>query len=116
MGHSGCGGIHGLMFPEKIAGEPYISRWVSLANPVLAELKAEKPMEDAVLRTRRCEEGAVLLSLENLLSYDWIHDKADAGELSLHALYYDMKAGSLNIWNADIEDFEPSHALFAPRG
>ena len=25
MGHSGCGGIHGLMFPEKIAGEPYIS-------------------------------------------------------------------------------------------
>lgn len=116
MGHSGCGGIHGLMFPEKIAGEPYISRWVSLANPVLAELKAENPMEDAVLRTRRCEEGAVLLSLENLLSYDWIHDKADAGELSLHALYYDMKAGSLNIWNADIEDFEPSHALFAPRG
>lgn len=57
MGHSGCGGIHGLMFPEKIAGEPYISRWVSLANPVLAELKAENPMEDAVLRTRRCEEG-----------------------------------------------------------
>lgn len=30
MGHSHCGGIHGLMTPESIAGETYIQDWVSM--------------------------------------------------------------------------------------
>ena len=33
MGHSNCGGIHGLLNPEKIRSEEFISRWVSLALP-----------------------------------------------------------------------------------
>lgn len=108
MGHSNCGGIYGLLHPEKIRSERFISGWVSLASPVLEELEHEEPNEPAPVRCRRCEEGAVLMSIDNLLSYDWVKERVDAGSLALHALYYDMVTGSLNVWNAEIEDFEPT--------
>ncbi len=124
MGHSNCGGIAGAMHPEKIAGERYISGWVQLANPVVEALRREEELSpesaagdllkgdavhDPAAFVRRCEEGAVLLSLENLLSYSWLQDRVEAGTLGLHALYYDMHAASLNLWNAEREEFVPSH-------
>ena len=84
---------------------------MSLASPVAEEIRREEPEAGCELLARRTEEGAVLLSIENLLSYAWLRERVEAGTLSLHALYYDMKAKTMNIWNAEIEDFEPiSHA------
>lgn len=108
MGHSNCGGIHGLLHPSTVAKERYISRWLCLAHPVLEELEHEDPDEPAPIRARRCEEGAVLMSIDNLLSYDWIKSRVDAGTLELHALYYDMADGMMNVWNPVKEDFEPA--------
>ncbi|KAB7649594.1 hypothetical protein FG381_10370 [Sutterella faecalis] len=95
------------IFRGKIADEKWISRWVSLAVPVAEEIRREEPLAETELLARRTEEGAVLLSLENLLSYAWLREKVESGTLSLHALYYDMKAKTMNIWNAEKEDFEP---------
>ena len=108
MGHSNCGGLHGLLHPSTVAKERYISRWLCLAHPVLEELEHEDPDEPAPIRARRCEEGAVLMSIDNLLSYDWIKSRVDAGTLELHALYYDMADGMMNVWNPVKEDFEPA--------
>ena len=108
MGHSNCGGIHGLLHPDTVANERYISRWLCLAHPVLEELEHEDPNEPAPIRARRCEEGSVLMSIDNLLSYNWIKSRVDAGTLELHALYYDMANGTMNVWNAAKEDFEPA--------
>lgn len=110
MGHSNCGGIHGALFPKKVEAEHWISRWVALASPVIAELEEVHSDEDPHDRTRRAEEGAILLSIENLLSYDWVHKRVETGNLHLHALYYDMVGKSLNVWNSELEDFEP-HVL-----
>ncbi len=107
MGHSNCGGIAGLFNPKKIRNERYISRWVSLACPVVVKINEENPGEPEPQRVRLCEEASVLLSLENLLSYSWIEEAVQNGALSLHALYYDMHLGSLNVWNPMTEDFEP---------
>lgn len=45
MGHSHCGGIHGLMAPETIAGETYIQDWVGIASPALERLKLLRAMK-----------------------------------------------------------------------
>ncbi len=106
MGHSHCGGIHGLMTPESIAGETYIQDWVSIASPALERLQAMTGDEDEKTRSRRCEEGAVLISLDNLLSYPWIAERVKNGQLKLHALYYDLSEGNLYRFSPDSEDFE----------
>lgn len=124
MGHSACGGIHAALFPEKIKKEFFLSRWVQMAHPVSEELRRELtaaptpevlPDPSAPEFVRRVEEGTVLQSIENLLSYDWIEAKVQEGTLSLHALYYDLKSGTLYVWNAEKEDFEPSQEHHCPK-
>ncbi len=108
MGHSNCGGIHGLLHPEAVAHEDYIADWVKQAAPAAASLEhAESEHE----RHRLAEEGAVLLSIDNLLSYDWIRERTEAGLLALHAVYYDLENHSLDLWDAEKEDFVPTPAL-----
>lgn len=108
MGHSNCGGIAGLLNPHAIRSEQYINRWVSLACPAVHKINMENPNEPASEKSRLCEEAAVLLSLENLLSYHWIEEAVQDGKLALHALYYDMHNGTLNVWNSELENFEPA--------
>ena len=66
------------------------------------------------VRARHCEEGAVLLSLDNLLSYPWISSKVEEGSLKLHALYYDLGEGELYRFSPEKEDFLPL-ALKTPK-
>ena len=124
MGHSNCEGIHAALNPEKVASEAHILRWVQLANPVIEELAREgalpdaaegEPALDPAAFVERCEKAAVLLSIENLLSYDWLRERVLASTLGLHALYYDMHAASLNIWDAVRERFVPTHEIARPK-
>lgn len=107
MGHSNCGGIHGLLHPEVVEHEDYIADWVNQAQPAVDRALEDDEHE----RHRRTEEGAVLLSIDNLLSYAWIRERTDAGTLTLHAVYYDLETHSLNLWNAEVEDFRPVPGL-----
>ena len=70
MGRSNCGGIHWLFNIDKINSERYVNRWVSLACQAVARIEHENPNLEPETRARLCEEGSVLLSIENLLSYD----------------------------------------------
>lgn len=106
MGHSNCGGIAGLFNPQAVRKERFTSKWISLACPAVERINEENSQEDLIQRMRLSEEAAVLLSIENLLSYPWIEEAVQAQSLSLHALYYDMREGTLNVWNSEIEDFE----------
>lgn len=108
MGHSNCGGIHGLLHPEAVAHEDFIADWIEQAAPVLKNLREADAEHE---RHRRAEESAVLLSLENLLSYDWIRQRCDDGELNLHAAYYDLESHSLLLWDDNEEDFVSAAAL-----
>lgn len=114
MGHSNCGGIHGLLHPHEIEHEAYISGWLKLAAPVIDELQKHADVHQLPDKHRRCEEGAVLLSIDNLLSYEWIAERVQSAKLKLHALYYDMHEGRMYIWDAQQEDFICSSELKPP--
>ncbi len=105
MGHSNCGGIQGIFNPEKLASDQYVARWVSLACPVAKEVVRENPEATLEEKLRMSEEAGVLFSMENLLSYSWVAEPVKAGKLFVHALYWDMNAGHLLIWNSQKEDF-----------
>ncbi len=106
MGHSNCGGIAGLLNPEKIEKEKHIRKWLAIAEPTLHRLDDLTHEESKRVRYRHCEEGAVLLSINNLLSYDWIRERVECNTLELHALYFDLGEANLYRYNKDKEDFE----------
>lgn len=109
LGHSNCGGICGLMHPEKIAHDCHVLPWVRMASPAIDAVMADaEGLSDSEIR-KRCEEASVLLSTDNLLSYDWIRSRIASKELHLHTWYFDLSKGDLLAYDADEESFIPLH-------
>lgn len=107
LGHSQCGGINALMNSAKgeIAGE-FISKWVSIAasarDKVLQEF-ADAPEEKQL---RACEKESILVSLNNLMTFPWVRERVNRGQLSLHGWYYNICTGQLRCYNQLAREFE----------
>ncbi len=108
MGHAQCGGIRALMEHKTPTcnEEELIAKWLGIAEDarqqVLQELK-DKPMQ---MLTNACEQSAILVSLENLMSYPWISSRVHQGKLALHGWYFDMQGGELYEYQPESGAFE----------
>ncbi|ADU67071.1 carbonic anhydrase [Desulfurispirillum indicum] len=108
LGHSQCGGIKGLMDGIcECSKQSFIGSWVGIAQAakekVLKEL-SHKPVE---VQNQACEKAAILLSLENLLSFPWIKERVENGSLELHGWYFDLQAGTLSGLSQETGNFIP---------
>ncbi|MDP1594348.1 MAG: carbonic anhydrase [Gallionella sp.] len=105
LGHAHCGGINALMRDEGTCSE-FIGKWVSIAQRARERVYAELPNKPPALQSRACEQAAILVSLENLLTYPWIAQRVAAGVMHLHGWYFDMADGSLLQYNPAGNAFE----------
>jgi len=107
LGHSSCGGIRALMDGEGITENHYefIGAWVSIARQARERVLRELAGETEAVRTKACEQWAISLSLDNLQSFPWIHERVEAGTLALHGWYFDMDAGELLGYRAETASF-----------
>ena len=111
LGHSGCGGIQALLDPASLHDESFVANWVSLAAPALERMREDVRDESPADRQRHCEEAAILVSIDNLLSYPWIQERVAAHELSLHAWYFDMSRGALLAYFPDSETYRRAYGF-----
>jgi carbonic anhydrase len=109
LGHSGCGGIRALMDGEGTTRHEYefIGTWVNIARPARERVLRELAGESAAVQTKACEQGAIELSLENLMSFPWIRERVEAGVLALHGWYFDIEAGQLLAYSPETASFKP---------
>ena len=109
LGHSGCGGIRALMDGEDSTASQYefIGAWVSISAPVRDRVLRELAGRPQAEQMKACEQGAIALSLENLLSFPWIRERVEAGTLALHGWYFDLDAGQLLAYSPQTESFAP---------
>jgi carbonic anhydrase len=70
-------------------------------------VRRELPHKPIDLQARACEQAAILLSLENLLSFPWIAQRVNNGTLSLHGWYFDMSQGELLGYDAATQTLIP---------
>ena len=107
LGHSNCGGVKGCQdmcagdAPELEMKSSFVGRWMDILRPGYARVM-DLP-ED--LRTRALEHQAVLVSLENLMTFPFIRDEVTAETLTLHGLWADIGEGAL-------EQFDPADGRF----
>lgn len=109
IGHSSCGGVKGCYdmcsghAPELEETSSYVGRWMDILRPAFGRLP-EAPEGD---RVTALEKEAVLVSLENIMTFPFAREAVEAGRLTLHGLWHDIGTGSL-------EHFEPESARFCP--
>jgi carbonic anhydrase len=107
FGHAQCGGIRALM--QRVgSGVPdsFISDWMELAESARASVERELPDAAPEICARACEQNAIGVSLQNLMTFPWVHERVEAGRLSLHGWYFDIEQGQLLQYNATVRQFE----------
>ncbi len=105
LGHAQCGGIRALMSDADSKTE-FIGKWISIARRARERVRAELPSKPLALQERACEQVAILVSLENLMTYPWIAQRMEAGTIHLHGWYFDIAAGALLHYDPARNAFE----------
>jgi len=105
LGHARCGGIQALL--DGAEDGEFIPRWVGIAERARAQVHAELAHEPPAAQARACEQAAILVSLENLLTFPWIRERVELGRLVLHGWYFDLEKGVLLGYDAEHKRFEP---------
>jgi carbonic anhydrase len=116
LGHSHCGGIQALMDGEGITQQRYefIGPWVSIAKRARERVLRELPHKPPHLQARACEQAAILISLDNLLSFPWIRERVDDNTLALHGWHFDIDTGELLAYSTETATFSPLFAKPLP--
>ena len=108
LGHSQCGGVQGCAdmcagrAPELEKRTSFVGGWMDIlrvAYPKVAHLEGRE-------QTLALEREAVLVSLENLMTFPFVREKVEAGQLELHGLWTDIGEGDLWVYSADSDTFE----------
>ena len=108
LGHSNCGGIQALMDGEGITEHHYqfIGPWVSIAKRARDQVLRELPQKTPEVQAKACAQAAILVSLENLLTFPWIRERVEAKTLILHGWYFDMDHGQLLSYSNETATFD----------
>ncbi|MFA6970832.1 MAG: carbonic anhydrase [Gallionella sp.] len=108
LGHEHCGGIQTLM-QTGVESNPdsFIDDWMKLVESARVSVERDYADADKEQRQRACEQRAILVSLENLLTYQWIAQRVASKTLRIHGWYFDIKQGQLLGYNSKTGQFEP---------
>jgi len=110
VGHSHCGGVRGCHdmcsghAPELEEKSSFVGRWMDLLRPGYERVK---DIADEGERVRALEKQAILVSLDNLMTFPFVEEAVKANKLSLHGLWNDIGDGGL-------EQYTPEDGIFKP--
>jgi carbonic anhydrase len=76
-----------------------------LVESARAEVMAEMPHAQLHEQERACEQRAILVSLNNLVTFPWIRERVERGVLNLHGWYFDIENGQLLRYDSASRDF-----------
>ncbi|WP_238365692.1 carbonic anhydrase [Mesobacterium pallidum] len=108
MGHSSCGGVKGCFdmcsgkAPELEEKSSFVGRWMDILRP---GYEAVAGIEDEETRLKALEKQAVIVSLRNLMTFPFVAEAVEAGNLSLHGLWNDIGDGGLDYYDGETKSF-----------
>lgn len=93
MGHDGCGGVRALL-REGRTGTDFVDAWMSIASSAREKALTESG-GDAAQAQLSCEYETVRVSLRNLMTFPYIRDAVEKGELELFGCHFGIATGDL---------------------
>lgn len=97
MGHTNCGGVNGCLAmcsgraPELDKETSFTGRWMDILRPGYERI-AGLPESEQI---GALEQQAVLISLENLMTFPFVAKAIESEEMTLHGLVHDIGSGVL---------------------
>ncbi|MDO7617353.1 MAG: carbonic anhydrase, partial [Planktomarina temperata] len=103
LGHSSCGGVRGCHdmctghAPDLEKSSSFVGRWMDILRPGYERVK---DIKDEAARVARLEREAVLVSVENLMTFPFVKAAVEKNELTPHGLWTDIAEGSLEQFDS----------------
>ncbi len=107
LGHSNCGGVKGCYdmcaghAPQLEEKSSFVGRWMDILRPGYARVShlPEAEIYQAL------EKQAVLISLENLMTFPFVREAVADDRLTLHGLWNDTGEGALEQYDPARDGF-----------
>jgi len=107
-GHTRCGAIGGLLYPETVKELPAVRSWLSHAEATLRIISENyKHLEDQEARLEAAVEENVLVQLENLRTHPSVAAAVARGEMRLFGWVYKIKTGEVFVYDTTARQFLP---------
>jgi carbonic anhydrase len=110
LGHSNCGGVNSYYdmcagnAPELTRETSFIGRWMDLLRPGKKMVDA-MDLSDEKEERRQLEKAAVIVSLENLMTFPFIKEAVENEMMSIHGLWTDIGEGGLMCYQPEKQLF-----------
>ena len=105
LGHAQCGGIRAFIDNiEPLSPGDFIGRWMSMFIKT-GEVVEQRERESMQEFTVRIEKAAIFRSLENLMTFPFVRERAQRGALNLHGAYFGVAEGSLFVLDQAVKEF-----------
>ena len=110
VGHSSCGGVKGCYqmcsgaAPELEKSSSFVGRWMDILRPGYDRIK-DMPAQDEQLTA--LEREAVVVSIENLMSFPFVSAAVANDTLSIHGLWTNIGDGALLQYDTETNKFDP---------
>ncbi|MGE0153561.1 MAG: carbonic anhydrase [Reyranellaceae bacterium] len=98
LGHALCGGLRALYEGDDspLSDYDFLFNWVRIAQPAKDAVLKAMPKGAPEDRVRRAiEQGSVVNTVANLMTFDWIVERVKQGSLAIHGWYFDMTKAQL---------------------
>ena len=105
LGHAQCGGIKAFIDDiDPLSPGDFIGKWMQMfIKP--GEKVSQREHESRQDFTTRIEKAAVFRSLENLMTFPFVRNAVERGDMSLHGAYFGVAEGSLFVLDAEAKEF-----------
>jgi carbonic anhydrase len=105
LGHAQCGGIRAFIDKAApLSPGDFIGKWMAMfIKP--GEKVEQRDHETMQEFTVRIEKAAVFRSLENLMTFPFVRNAVERGEMVLHGAYFGVAEGSLFVLDPAAKEF-----------
>ncbi len=79
---------------------------MSLVRSAFLRIEGTMPDASEDVKARACEQTAVLVSLENLMTFPFIRQRVGDWRLRLHGWYVDIRSCALHVYDPVRQIFE----------
>lgn len=111
LGHAQCGGIRAFVDKiEPLTPGDFIGKWMQMfIKP--GEVVEQRNHETIAQFVERIEKAAVFRSLENLMTFPFVHKAVESGQMQLHGAYFGVAEGTLFVLDQGSKEFKSARSV-----
>lgn len=104
-GHSECGAMQALYAGREKVQQPHLKSWLVHGEDALKDLKDGKTVGAKIAPHNCLSQLNVLQQLNHLMSYSFVKEKVDKGEIKLHGWWFDIAKADVYAYEAETNSF-----------